>query len=152
MGNYILFKIGLLTHLNEAILSISAGKYKGLSLQFLLGYAFSPLIWLTGICKQDVTLVGRLLGEKIILTEFIGYLSLADLKASGAFLQERTIVMATYILCGFANFASIGIQVGGIGSLAPGIRHLLSINAMKALIGGTLTSLMSATIVGMILG
>jgi CNT family concentrative nucleoside transporter len=99
-----------------------------------------------------VLLVGRLLGEKIILTEFIGYLSLADLKASGAFLQERSIVMATYILCGFANFASIGIQVGGIGTIAPGIRHLLSENAIKALIAGTLTSLISATMMGMILG
>jgi CNT family concentrative nucleoside transporter len=152
MANYFLAKFGLIGHLNEAILAGSGGKYNQLSLQFLLGYAFAPLVWLTGICQQDVILVGRLLGEKIILTEFIGYLSLADLKASGAFLQERTIVMATYILCGFANFASIGIQVGGIGSLAPGIRRLLSENAIKALIGGTLTSLISATIVGMILG
>jgi concentrative nucleoside transporter, CNT family len=152
MTNYIFSKFGTIGHLNEIIKLNSAGKYDQLSLQFVLGYAFAPLIWLTGICQQDVILVGRLLGEKIILTEFIGYLSLADLKASGAFLQERTIVMATYILCGFANFASIGIQVGGIGSIAPGIRHLLSENAIKALIGGTLTSLISATIIGMILG
>jgi concentrative nucleoside transporter, CNT family len=152
MSNYLLAKFGLVGHINEAIQSGSGGKYQQLSLQYLLGYAFAPLVWLTGICHQDVLLVGRLLGEKIILTEFIGYLSLADLKASGAFLQERTIVMSTYILCGFANFASIGIQVGGIGSIAPGIRHLLSENAIKALIGGTLTSLISATIMGMILG
>jgi CNT family concentrative nucleoside transporter len=152
MANYLFSKIGLIAHINEAINTGSGGKYQQLSLQYILGYLFAPLIWLTGICRHDVLLVGRLLGEKIILTEFIGYLSLADLKSSGAFLQERTIVMSTYILCGFANFASIGIQVGGIGSIAPGIRHLLSENALKALIAGTLTSLISATIMGMILG
>jgi CNT family concentrative nucleoside transporter len=152
MTNFLFSKIGLIAHLNEAINTGSAGKYQQLSLQYILGYLFAPLIWLTGICRHDVLLVGRLLGEKIILTEFIGYLSLADLKSSGAFLEERTIVMSTYILCGFANFASIGIQVGGIGSIAPGIRHLLSENALKALIAGTLTSLISATIMGMILG
>ncbi len=152
MTNFLLAKFGLIGHLNDAIKAGSSGKYQQLSLQYILGYLFSPLLWLTGICRQDVLLVGRLLGEKIILTEFIGYLSLADLKASGAFLEERTIVMSTYILCGFANFASIGIQVGGIGTLAPGIRHLLSENAIKALIAGTMTSLISATIMGMILG
>ncbi len=152
MTNFCFSKFGSVTHMNEAISSGSNGHYTQLSLQYLLGYIFAPLVWLTGICHQDMLLVGRLLGEKLILTEFIGYLSLADLKASGSFLQERTIVMSTYILCGFANFASIGIQVGGIGSIAPEIRHLLSQNAIKALIAGTLTSLISATIMGMILG
>ena len=152
MTNFLFSKFGALAHLNVFINSSSDGRYSQLSLQYILGYIFAPLIWLTGICYQDVLLVGRLLGEKLILTEFIGYLSLADLKATGSFLQERTIVMSTYILCGFANFASIGIQVGGIGSIAPEIRHLLSQNALKALIAGTLTSLISATIMGMILG
>ena len=152
MINYILSKLGQIGHINEMIINNSQGKYQGLSLQLILGYFFAPLVWLTGVCKHDVLIVGRLLGEKIILTEFIGYLSLADLKSAGAFLQERSIVMATYILCGFANFASMGIQVGGIGAIAPGIRVILSENALRALIGGTLTSLISATIIGMILG
>ncbi|MQY78152.1 MAG: Na+ dependent nucleoside transporter, partial [Bacteroidetes bacterium] len=101
---------------------------------------------------DDMTLVGRVLGEKIILTEFIGYISLADLKDAGAFAQQKSIVMATYMLCGFANFASIGIQIGGIGSLAPGQRVLLSRFGMRALLAGTLASLLSATIIGVILG
>ena len=93
-----------------------------------------------------------MLGEKIIMTEFIGYVSLGDLKAAGAFSEQKSIIMSTYMLCGFANFASIGIQIGGIGSLAPGQRVLLSQFGMRALLAGTLASLMSATIVGMILG
>jgi CNT family concentrative nucleoside transporter len=86
------------------------------------------------------------------MTEFIGYVSLAELKAVGAFTQEKSIIMATYMLCGFANFASIGIQIGGIGSLAPNKRVLLSRYGLRALLGGTLASLISATIVGVILG
>jgi concentrative nucleoside transporter, CNT family len=93
-----------------------------------------------------------MLGEKLILTEFIGYISLADLKASAAFADPKSIIMATYILSGFANFSSIGIQIGGIGALAPGRRVLLSKFGVPALIGGTLASLMSATIIGMIMG
>lgn len=86
------------------------------------------------------------------MTEFIGYISLANLKASGAFSNPKSIIMATYILCGFANFASIGIQIGGIGSLAPTKRTLLSKFGLKALWAGTLASLLSATIIGMIMG
>ncbi len=105
-----------------------------------------------GVNPQDILLVGRLLGEKLILTEFIGYISLSELKTTGAFVEQKSIIMATYILCGFANFASIGIQIGGIGALAPNKRVLLSRYGMPALIAGTLASLMSATIIGMILG
>jgi concentrative nucleoside transporter, CNT family len=122
-----------------------------LSLQFLLGYTFAPVMWLIGVCKEDITLVGRLLGEKLIMTEFIGYVSLADMKAAGVFAETKSIIMATYILCGFANFASIGIQIGGIGALAPGKRLLLSQFGLRALLCGTLASLLSATIIGMIL-
>ncbi|MFW5758280.1 MAG: nucleoside transporter C-terminal domain-containing protein, partial [Bacteroidota bacterium] len=119
---------------------------------FILGYTFAPVMWLIGISSADIALAGRLLGEKVILTEFIGYVSLAQLKEAGAFSDPKTIIMATYMLCGFANFASIGIQIGGIGSLAPTRRVLLSKFGMRALLGGTLAGLMSATIVGMILG
>jgi CNT family concentrative nucleoside transporter len=152
MINFIFLKIGDWTSLNETIANVTKGQYDRLSLEFLLGYTFAPLMWLVGVAAEDITLVGRLLGEKIILTEFIGYMSLADLKAAGSFAETKSVIMATYILCGFANFASIGIQIGGIGSLAPGQRVLLSQFGMRALLAGTLASLLSATIIGMLLG
>ena len=152
MFNFIVGKVGDWTRLNDAVNSLTGGQYQRLSLQFILGYTFSPVMWLIGISLPDITLAGRLLGEKIIMTEFIGYVSLAELKESGAFSEPKSIIMATYMLCGFANFASIGIQIGGIGSLAPDKRVLLSQFGMRALLGGTLAALMSATIVGMILG
>lgn len=152
MFNFIIGKIGQWTSLNEMILEGTNGRYDGLSLQFILGYTFAPLMWLIGVSPDDIIIVGRLLGEKLILTEFIGYISLADLKSSGVFTDPKSIIMATYILCGFANFSSIGIQIGGIGALAPGRRVLLSKYGIPALLAGTLASLMSATIIGMIMG
>ncbi len=152
MFNFIIGKVGDWTHLNGVIANITDGKFDELSLQFILGYTFAPLMWLIGICPEDIAVVGRLLGEKLILTEFIGYISLADLKAAGAFTETKSIIMATYILCGFANFSSIGIQIGGIGALAPKRRVLLSQLGVKALLAGTLASLMSATIIGTIMG
>ena len=149
MGNFILLKIGSFTGLNSLIYDFSNGQFSELSLQVILGYIFAPLMWLLGVCSEDITIVGRLIGEKLIMTEFIGYISLGDLKSAGSFTQEKSITMATYMLCGFANFASIGIQIGGIGSLAPSKRKLLSELGMKALLAGTLASLLSAPIVGM---
>jgi CNT family concentrative nucleoside transporter len=152
MANYIFIKTGDLVGVNEGIASITDGQYSNLSLQFILGYLFAPLMWIIGVGAPDIALVGQLLGEKIIASEFVGYESLASLKAAGSFSSTKSIIMSTYMLCGFANFASIGIQIGGIGGLAPGQRILLSQFGMRALLGGTLASLMSATIVGMILG
>lgn len=152
MFNFIVGKIGQWTTLNEIIAQGTNGRYDGLSLQFILGYTFAPLMWLIGVSPDDIITVGRLLGEKLILTEFIGYISLADLKAAGVFSDTKSVIMATYILCGFANFSSIGIQIGGIGALAPKRRVLLSQYGVRALLAGTLASLMSATIIGMILG
>ena len=129
--------------------------YDGLSIELILGYAFAPLMWLVGVASEDMTLMGQLLGIKLAASEFIGYIQLAELKnvASATHLTyNKSIIMATYMLCGFANFASIGIQIGGIGSLAPGQRKTLSEFGMKALLGGTIASLMSATIAGMIIG
>ena len=142
------------TSLNEVIANNTPYK-DGLSLEFILGYVFAPLMWLIGIAKEDIALMGQLLGIKLAASEFIGYIQLADLKnaANAVHLNyEKSIIMATYMLCGFANFASIGIQIGGIGSLAPGQRKTLSQFGMKALIGGTIASLISATIAGMIIG
>ena len=152
MANYIFVGAGELMGLNDSITSLTNGQYNNLTIQFILGYLFAPLMWLIGVGVQDIALVGQLLGEKIIASEFVGYESLATLKASGSFASGKSIIMSTYMLCGFANVASIGIQIGGIGGLAPGKRVLLSQFGMKALLGGTLASLMSATIVGMILG
>jgi len=150
--NYIFLKTGQWTGLNEAIASATNGNFDRLSLQFILGYTFAPVMWLIGVAGEDITLLGRLLGEKVIMTEFVGYISLANLKDAGAFATNKSVIMATYMLAGFANFASIGIQIGGIGSLAPNQRVLLSKFGLRALLAGTLASLMSATIIGAILG
>lgn len=153
MFNGILGWVGDVSNLNTWI--VSNTPYDSLSLELILGYAFAPLMWLIGIAKEDMALMGQLLGIKLAASEFVGYIQLADLKniANATHLKfEKSVIMATYMLCGFANFASIGIQIGGIGSLAPGQRKLLSKFGMKALIGGTIASLVSATIAGMIIG
>ena len=153
MINGILGWMGDLTSLNNWVASNTT--YKSFSLEFILGYAFAPLMWLIGIAKEDVALMGQLLGIKLAASEFVGYIQLADLKNPLNLLHlkyEKSIIMATYMLCGFANFASIGIQIGGIGSLAPGQRKTLSEFGIKALIGGTIASLLSATIAGAIIG
>tara|TARA_R110002073_G_scaffold230984_5_gene392084 strand:+ start:1377 stop:2774 length:1398 start_codon:yes stop_codon:yes gene_type:complete len=153
MINGILGWVGDVTTINTWIASKTT--YPELSLEFLLGYAFAPLMWLIGIAKEDMALMGQLLGIKLVASEFVGYIQLADLKNVANVIHlnyEKSIIMATYMLCGFANFASIGIQIGGIGSLAPGQRKTLSEFGLKALIGGTIASLLSATIAGMIIG
>ena len=150
MTNYILLKIGSWTELNCWIANNT--QYSSLSLNMILGYIGAPIVWLMGICKEDMFLVGQLLGEKTVLNEFVAYVSLGKMKAAGLFAEEKSIIMATYILCGFANFASIGIQIGGIGILAPGKSKLLTELGFKAMIAGTLVSLLSATFVGMLLG
>jgi len=148
MGNYILSDlVGQWSGLNEIISANTA--YDGLTFQFIVGYAFAPIAWLMGIPSQDIVLVGQLLGEKTILNEFYAYATLGEMKASGVFSSEKSIVMSTYILCGFANFASIGIQIGGIGALAPGQKSNLSKLGLYALLGGTLACLFTASIVGM---
>jgi len=152
MINYFFVKIGDWTSLNQWIVNISDGRYDELSLQFMLGYLLSPLMWLIGVSSEDIALVGSLLGEKLIMTEFVGYISLSEMKSLGLFSDPKSIIMATYMLCGFANFASVGIQIGGIGALAPGQKVLLARFGMRALLAGTLASLLSATIVGIILG
>jgi CNT family concentrative nucleoside transporter len=152
MINFVFVRIGGWTNANEWIAGVTNGRYDSLSLEFLLGYMFSPLMWVIGVSPQDMALVGQLAGEKLIASEFVGYTSLAQMKDAGVFFEDKSIIMATYMLCGFANFASVGIQVHGIGGLAPGIRKWLSEFGMRALLGGTLASMFSATIVGMILG
>jgi CNT family concentrative nucleoside transporter len=151
MINYFLFDIiGHFTGLNETIAAATA--YDGLNLQMILGYIFAPLAWVVGITSEDMVLSGQLLGEKTVINEFIAYLSLKGMIAAegGAQLQERSIIILTYALCGFSNFSSIGIQIGGISSLAPNQRPVLARLGLRALIGGTLACLMTATIAGML--
>lgn len=153
MINGILDWTGDLTTLNEWVANHSA--YDKLSLEAILGTIFAPLMWLIGVNNEDVMLMGQLLGIKLAASEFVGYIQLAELKdlTTGANLTyNKSVIMATYMLCGFANFASIGIQIGGIGSLAPGQRKTLSEFGMRAVLGGSIASLLSATIAGMILG
>ena len=129
--------------------------YSGLSVEFILGIIFSPLMWLIGVSGDDTLLMGQLLGLKIAASEFVAYIQLADLKnieSAIHFNYEKSVIMATYMLCGFANFASIGIQIGGIGIIAPKIKHILIELGFKAMIAGTLVSLLSATIAGMLIG
>ena len=153
MFNGILGKAGEWTTLNDWIAANSS--YTALSLESVLGTIFAPLMWIIGVAREDMMMMGQLLGIKLAASEFVGYIQLAELKdvTNATHLKyEKSIIMATYMLCGFANFASIGIQIGGIGSLAPGQRKILSKFGMKALLGGTIASLISAAIAGMIIG
>ncbi|MBR5856582.1 MAG: Na+ dependent nucleoside transporter, partial [Bacteroidales bacterium] len=149
--NFIFGKIGDITSLNEVIASATDGRYTTLSLEFLLSYIFYPVIWLTGISSADLPLVSRLLGEKLILTEFVGYQSMATMIQTGAFASTKSVILATYVLCGFANFASVGIQIGGVGGMAKGKSYILSQYGFRALLAATLVALMSAAMMGMFL-
>lgn len=152
MANYFFEDmIGASTGLNAWVVETTSGQYSGFSLQFILGYVLAPITWLMGVASEDIVLVGQLLGEKTILNEFFAYASLGDMVKEGKFSSPKSVVIATYILCGFSNFASIGIQIGGIGSLAPSRKADLSKLGFKALIGGTLASLFTAVIVGMLI-
>ena len=153
MINYMLNGIGGVFYINELISNNTV--YENLSLEFILGYLFSPIMWLIGVAREDMTLMGQLLGIKLAASEFIGYIQLSSLKDASSLIHlnyQKSIIMATYMLCGFANFASIGIQIGGIGALEPTQRKNLSKFGFLAVIGGTLASLLSATIAGMIIG
>jgi CNT family concentrative nucleoside transporter len=145
--------IGTVTPINDWMAAHTA--YQSLSLESVMGLIFSPLMWLIGVAAEDITLMGQLLGVKLASSEFVAYTQLASLKditQATHFTYNKSVIMATYMLCGFANFASIGIQIGGIGSLAPNQRKVLSAFGLKAVLGGSLASLISATIAGIILG
>ncbi len=142
-----------LIYLFNGLLDWTAGLagIRGLSLEQILGWALAPLAWLMGVSWADAEVVGSLLGLKTVLNEFYAYLQLAGLLQTGGTLQPRSVVIATYALCGFANFGSIAIQLGGIGGMAPSRRHDLSRLGLRAMIGGTIAAFMTATIAGMIL-
>ena len=141
--------IGAFTGLNAYVISSTNGAFEGFSLQYILGQIFRFFAFVIGISWSESLLVGSLLGQKFIVNEFVGYISLAEMKSSGV-LSEHAIMISTYALCGFANLSSIGIQIGGIGAMAPSRREDLSLLGFKALIGASLTTLMTATIAGTI--
>lgn len=150
MFNAMSFQIGEWTNLNAKIFMNTDGRFAGLTLQYILGMIFSPVAWMLGVDWVDAVMVGQLLGEKTILNEFFAYASLGKLKAAEMFQHNKSIIIATYALCGFANFASIGIQIGGISALAPNQQSTLAKLGVRALIGGTIACFMTATIAGML--
>jgi len=149
LSNKFLFWLGDLVSVNDLIATSSNGTFGGLSMQYIMGFIFAPIAWLVGVESADIMIIGQLLGEKTILNEFVAYFSLNDYKNLGV-ISDKSIIIATYALCGFANFGSIGIQIGGISSLAPGQRQNLTEMGFKALIGGTAATLMTGAIAGMI--
>ena len=122
----------------------------GTSMQDVLGLLFKPLAWTMGVPWKDAGIVGTLMGEKIVLTELIAFGDLSDYVNKNT-LSERSTIIASYALCGFANFGSIGIQLGGIGAMAPDRKNDLSKLVIKAMLGGAIASWLTASIVGIII-
>lgn len=141
--------LGELLGVNETINNTSGGRFSGLTLQFILGYLFAPLAWVIGVPANDLLQVGQLLGEKTAVNEFIAYKSLGAMQGEGS-LRPKSLIIATYALCGFANFGSIGIQIGGISAIAPNQRKALSSLALYSLIAGTIACMMTGCIAGML--
>lgn len=150
LANGALMKVGQLGGLNEWVVNITGGKYEGFNFTFILGALFSPVAWLLGTPSQDIMQIGQLLGQKTMINEFVAYAELNTLRNSGVNLDPKSILIATYALCGFSNFASIGIQIGGIGSLAPGQRKTLTELGIYALIAGTIACFFTAIIAGVL--
>lgn len=146
--NAVLGGIGNLTGLSQVIQTSTNGLYDGLSLEFLLGKLFSPIAFIVGVPMEDATLVGQMLGKKMTINEVVAYIDLQTMISKGQ-LSQKSIIIATYALCGFANFASIGIQIGGISAIAPNQRKNLTELGLKAMIGGTIATLLTGAIAGM---
>ena len=152
--NYFLSYVGSISitgvgSINEWISSLTEERFEKLSLQVIFGFLFAPLAWLIGISSSEILEVGQLIGTKLFATEFFAFADLAVLQADG--MSQRSVYLTTFALCGFANFMSIGIQIGGIGALAPERRSELANLGIRALVGGTLASLLSATVAGLFL-
>ncbi len=136
---------------NDKISQITGGRFNGFNLEYILGLIFAPIAWLLGVDYADITLVGQLLGKKTVINEVIGYIDLQALMGDPNInLSPKSIIIATYALCGFSNFSSIGIQIGGISSLAPSQRPTLTALGVKALIGGTVACFITGAIAGIV--
>lgn len=136
--------------LNARVQEATEGRFEGFDFTYLLGLIFAPVAWLLGTPGQDILLVGQLLGQKTVVNEFIAYAELNALREAGIQMNQKSLLIATYALCGFSNFASIGIQIGGIGAIAPGQRKTLTEFGIKALIGGTVACFLTACIAGVL--
>lgn len=151
--NAILMGFGGLIGVNETISEMTDGRFTGLNLEYVLGLLFAPVAWLIGVPTEDIMMIGQLLGKKTAANEVIAYVDLAGLQADpNISLQPKSILIATYALCGFANFSSIGIQIGGISAIAPGQRKNLTELGIRSLIGGTIACFMTGAIAGMLVG
>lgn len=149
MANSILVNtIGEWTGLNERIIAATDGRFEGLTLTYILGLVFAPVAWILGTPSEDILVIGQLLGQKTVLNEFVAYAELNNLRTAGIPISDKGLIIVTYALCGFSNFASIGIQIGGISSLAPGQRKNLTEFGIKALIGGTIACFLTAALAG----
>mgnify|MGYP001352454997 FL=1 len=150
--NDIMWLIGDLLNFN--VLISQSTNFDQFSIEFVLGYLLAPLMWLIGVTYQECALMGQMLGIKIVSSEFVAFIKLADfrnMETSVSILSKKSVTMATFMLCGFANLASIGIQIGGIGVLAPEQRKNLSELGFKAMIAGTIVSLISACLAGILI-
>ncbi|SIN77085.1 NupC/NupG family nucleoside CNT transporter [Algoriphagus halophilus] len=150
--NYLLSGlIGEYTGLNSLVASSTGGQFQGFSLEYLFGQVFRVFAWVIGVDWVDTLQVGSLLGQKTVINEFVAYLSLSEMKEIGS-LNPKSIVIATYALCGFSNFSSIAIQLGGISIIAPNQQGNLSRLGLRSLLAASLACLMTATIAGMLFG
>ena len=150
--NYLLTgMVGDWLGLNSFVVSSTNGQFEGFSLEYILGQVFRVFAWLMGVEWQDTLQVGSLLGQKTVINEFVAYSGLSEMKEAGS-LSPKSIIISTYALCGFSNFSSIAIQVGGIGSIAPNQQGNLSKLGMQALLAATLACMMTASIAGMLFG
>jgi len=136
--------------INEQIKTYTEGRFEGFTFTYLLGLFFAPVAWLLGTPTPDIMLVGQLLGQKTVINEFVAYAELNALRTAGLNMEPKSLLIATYALCGFSNFASIGIQIGGISAIAPGQRRTLTELGIKALIGGTVACFLTACIAGVL--
>lgn len=141
--------IGSITGLNQFVVDSTHGVFDGFSLQYILGQVFRVFAFAIGVDWSESLQVGSLLGQKVVINEFVAYLNLAEMKNAGL-LSEKSIRIATYALCGFANFSSIAIQIGGIGGMAPARQGDISRLGIRAMIAATLATMMTATIAGAI--
>lgn len=133
---------------NQWISDSTNGRFEGFSFTYILGLLFAPVAWLLGTPAEDITLIGQLLGQKTVINEFVAYAEFNTMREAGVQLNPKSVLIATYALCGFSNFASIGIQIGGIGAIAPGQRKTLSEFGIMALIGGTVACFLTAALAG----
>ncbi len=149
--NAVFMWIGGISGINDTIVAATGGRFSGLSMEYILGMLFAPVAWIIGVPSHDILIVGQMLGKKTALNEVIAYVDLAAIKsATTAVISQKSILITTYALCGFSNFSSIGIQIGGISAIAPGQRQTLTELGIKALIGGTVACLMTGAIVGIL--